>query len=337
MQLLETIVIDHVLYDKYVEIMEGDITAPLASERADVLVISANPDDYLPTRRSVIGALNARGLSVQQLSRDKEFDLRRDFACWLSKPISPELNLPFTRILCFEPGASDDVAERIADIFRALAPFVGDQVTSVVMPLVTCGDRGGNAKEVVEPLIRAASYWLRASRLHRVRVVTQSPESARMLHDEARRIKAKIQAEQVGQKDYDVFLSYSRKNSMAADIIESTLRELAPSLRIFRDTRELRVGLDYRVQRDRALRGSRKFVPVLTREYVVSNPCQDEFNAAWNIRDQIDPKLFFPLFVRTIENPEPRIGKLHYHDCTEENPEKLRNACALLVSELGAA
>jgi hypothetical protein len=50
-------------------------------ETVDLLVVSAAPNDYLPTNTSLIGALFEKGLSVAKLAQSKEKDLRDDFAC----------------------------------------------------------------------------------------------------------------------------------------------------------------------------------------------------------------------------------------------------------------
>ena len=71
MQLLETIEIRGGQHGR-IELSQGDLTDLSPSERADVLVVSAFPDDYKPTKRSLIGALRRRGLSVKKLARKKD-------------------------------------------------------------------------------------------------------------------------------------------------------------------------------------------------------------------------------------------------------------------------
>lgn len=57
--------------------------------------------DYTPTSTSLIGALQRNlSLSVRNLARDKEEDLRQLYSCWWSKPL-PE-NIPYKKLLCFE-------------------------------------------------------------------------------------------------------------------------------------------------------------------------------------------------------------------------------------------
>ena len=56
---------------------------------------------YYPTPRSVFGALNTHGISVQKLAMDPEIDLRPSCHTWLSKAI-PSSDTAIRRIGCIE-------------------------------------------------------------------------------------------------------------------------------------------------------------------------------------------------------------------------------------------
>jgi hypothetical protein len=89
---------------KKVELYQGDLSALEPAEAIDLLVVSAFPNDYIPTPSSLIGALYQKGLSVAALANNKEEDLRDNFSCWLSKEIKfQKRELHFRRLLCFEP------------------------------------------------------------------------------------------------------------------------------------------------------------------------------------------------------------------------------------------
>jgi hypothetical protein len=51
-------------------------------------LVSAFRNDYTPTRRSIIGALHDRGLSVAALARHQAVDLRETTGFWLSHPLT---------------------------------------------------------------------------------------------------------------------------------------------------------------------------------------------------------------------------------------------------------
>jgi len=75
MQLLETIEIRG-SHPGRIELSQGDLTDLSSRQRADLLLVSAFPDDYEPTPGSLIGALHGKGLSVKKLARHKDIDLR---------------------------------------------------------------------------------------------------------------------------------------------------------------------------------------------------------------------------------------------------------------------
>ena len=146
-----------------IELLQGDLTELGEGEGFDLLVVSAFPDDYLPTRTSLIGALHRKGLSVADLAQDKSVDLRDNFSSWLSKPLSPaDPGLRFTRILCFEPSKRGAPPEVVGDIFRALMPILAEapDINSIALPIVAAGNQGCSVAEMLPPLLDAALGWL---------------------------------------------------------------------------------------------------------------------------------------------------------------------------------
>lgn len=125
---------------KKLQLLKGDLTKIPESHKVDVLVLSAYPNDYIPTPSSLIGALFSAGLSVGALARDKEMDLRMQFHCWLSK----EINFRnIRRVLCFEPTERWNPYSLIAGIFQSIMPFtITHSIKTVAMPLVLTGDQG---------------------------------------------------------------------------------------------------------------------------------------------------------------------------------------------------
>ena len=94
----------------------------------------------------MIGALAINlGISVRNLSQDKEEDLRRQYFCWWSKPLPEQYS--FKRILCFEGGFGSRGSQPpkvVGAVFRCLVPILSGKDTtdgSVIMPLLASGDQ----------------------------------------------------------------------------------------------------------------------------------------------------------------------------------------------------
>ncbi|CAN5330626.1 hypothetical protein BH10PSE6_BH10PSE6_46360 [soil metagenome] len=149
--------------NKKIDLLRGDLAAIPADHAVDVLVLSAFPNDYIPTPNSLIGALWRKGLSIEALAEDHEEDLRQTYSCWLSKPIGPEhADLHFSRVLCYEPLNRGRASELVGDVFRALAPFTlgPPHIKSVAMPILASGDQEQPASEMLGAIMIAGFNWL---------------------------------------------------------------------------------------------------------------------------------------------------------------------------------
>jgi hypothetical protein len=122
MELIDTIIVRHQGNERRVMLFVGDLALLPEREAVDVLIVSAFPDNYIPTRTSLIGALARAGVSVADLAKKKEVDLRKFSSCWLSHPIERP-GVHFRRLLCFEPGVLGKAPELVGDIFRSIVPF----------------------------------------------------------------------------------------------------------------------------------------------------------------------------------------------------------------------
>jgi len=165
MNLLDSIrIVDELSEEHLIELYHGDINELSAREKVDVLVVSALPDDYTPTRVSLIGSLHENGISVKALSRDKLEDKRASSYCWISKPLGNEFpERGFRQIMCYEPPFAVPPAEAVGNVFRCLASYpVSDvSITTVAMPLLSTGVAAVPLAEMIEPLVDAAVHWMK--------------------------------------------------------------------------------------------------------------------------------------------------------------------------------
>lgn len=326
---------------KRVELHQGDLTDLAATEAFDLLVVSAFPDDYIPTSGSLIGALHRKGLSVELLAHDKEIDLRANFSCWLSKEFTPHNSgLQFRRILCFEPFVRGQPPELVGDIFRSLTPILAERpdIKTVALPVVAAGDQGFPLVAMLAPLIDAALHWLEIGLpLDCIKIVTHSDARAQ----EALRVFSVQKAQYVmsAQRgvtqgiDYDVFISYSRANSHECEALDRALREARPSIKIFVDRKEIGIGSAWQPEIFERLDQCRKVVTLLSPNYLESKVCKEEFNIAWIRSRETATDVIFPIYLYTTALPT-YMKYRNYFDCREGDKSKIDEASKKLLAAL---
>lgn len=343
-----------------IQLFHGDLTAVPAEYASDVLVVSAFHGRYRPTPGTLIRALYEKGLSVGDLALHKEIDLRKDFACWLSKEIDPPiLGIPFRRILGFEPEVKGRAPEVVGDIFRALEPFVHGppHIRSVTLPLVATGRQGYSPATILPPLLEAS--WNRLSLGHpltTVRIVAHSEKNAALAKKlfvpprplfgpRSARRKNSIWRLVFGQHGptsnetraaprdgpYDVFVSYSRVDRQAAKWIAKALAQ--KGLRVFIDDAEIDVGSSWQQAIFDALEGCRATVVLYSPDFTKSKVCKDEFNIAMILRRRKGDQFIHPVLVRDVELPA-YMELLNYDDCRVADEQKLRVSAERLAGRL---
>ena len=164
MKLLSQITIQRSSGKAFVQLLQGDLSSIPEEHETDILVISAYPGDYTPLEGSLMGALFSKGLNVGELSLSKAVDLRSQLHCWLSNPLSKDLQdrLNVRRLLCFEPGNMLEQAETVVgNIFRCINAFAFEEHNNVVaLPIVAAGHQKVPLERVFPVMVDSAIFWL---------------------------------------------------------------------------------------------------------------------------------------------------------------------------------
>jgi len=310
---------------KRIELYQGDLATLRPDEAVDLLVVSAFPNDYLPTNTSLIGALYRKGLSIAELAQSKEKDLRHDFSCWLSHEISqPNLGLRFKRILCFEPLSRGEPPELVGDIFRALTPILGEKtdISSVAMPIVAAGNQGYPVSTMLVPLLEAAIQWMETGLpLNCIKVVAYSEEQGReaaKVFSQRKTLYQHSEPLSQAQIEYDVFISYARENNKEIELFERELIQSHPNIRIFLDRKSIDIGSPWQPQIFESLDKCRKVVVFFSPDYLKSKVCKEEFNIAWIRCRETDQEILFPLYLYSTNLPTYMKFR-NYFDCRVVN------------------
>lgn len=343
MKLLDSITITHGPEERSIELYEGNLTELSPDEAVDVLVVSAFPNSYRPSDGTLIGSLHQKGISVQQLSKDKQIDLRENCSCWLSKRIDAhDPGIRFDHILCFEPKTLGSPGDVVGDIFRSLIPFIiGDmQVTQVAMPLVSSGHVGAPVAEMMDAIFTAAVHWMESGLpLKRLKIVELSPIKAAEIKGAFGILKRHYHQEAAIKNhspQYDLFVSYCHKNTQEANHFIEDLKALNPDIRIFVDYQGLVPGIAWQDKLHRSLDDSRMVLALYSPDYVKSEACQEEFNFTSLRHSRSGEKILFPVLLYDTDLL-PQMSKWQYIDCRVADRDKMQTACRQLFQKLAPA
>jgi hypothetical protein len=339
--------IEHRGSERSIELYWGNLSSLPPEHAVDVLVVSAFPNDYMPTPSSLIGALYRNGISVARLAYAKQRDMRQEFSCWISEPL---VNVKsFRRILCIESGWRGTPPEITDDIFRALPPCSIEEFPNgtVAMPLIGAGDQRYPAGAMMKSILRAAVSWFRRGMNLRVlKIVAYSEQdalAAKKAFLEAKqedslelrkpRLSNTIFGAMTQSASCEVFLSYSHKDSETALSIVNLIHEAAPKARVFFDRQTLTPGESWLMKIAESLDAARVVATLYTPDYWESRYCQDEFEAAFIRQTDSGQPILFPIYYRSakIHSLFQTIG---YADCREGDAARLKDACRLLCNSL---
>lgn len=340
MKLIDHITVYHNSEPRFIQLYQGDLTQLSEQDAVDILVVSAFPGDYNPIPGTLIGALSHhKNVSVGNLAKDKEADLRDSFSCWLSKEVTSQAN--FRRILCFEPLRRDkNVPEVVGDIFQSLIAFLSnsESLQDIAMPLVATGSQMASKQEILSAIVEAAVNWLGLGlpvKHIKIAIYNQSGLEEIMqifpqLKEKYNQNAPKVDKE-VDDYQYDIFVSYSHQNTAEANYLVSLLKELDNKLRIFIDRKELNVGSAWQQQIYDALDSCRKVVALYSEDYLNSKVCKEEFNIALYRDRDSEENVLFPIYLYSADLPT-YMKVLQYLDCREGDQNKLRDACEKITA-----
>ena len=133
--------------------------------------------------------------------------------------------------------------------------------------------------------------------------------------------------------EYDLFVSYSRKDTDDVDYFLDCVRQRRSDVRIFHDRQSLQEGWSWQKQIYDSIDISQKVVAFLSPDYVTSSMCQEEFNMAMYRARGTNDNLLFPIFLKTTDLPS-YMALTQHSDCREADPVRLEAVVQRLLSGL---
>lgn len=325
--------------ERTIELLRGDLAELPREHSVDVLVVSAFANDYTPTPTSLIGSLFWVGISVDELAKNKEIDLREQFSCWLSHKLDDRH--AFGRILCIESGWRGSAPEITDDLFRALAPYFLTSLpnASVAMPLIGAGDQGWPPSQMMESILNATIAWInRGLPLRVLKIIVHSEASAKSALQTFREIQVRYYERSNDRFElpphapnrFDLFMSYCHKDLDTAKAILAEIRQIYPKARIFFDRESLPPGTSWLTHVAESLDNAKRVAALYTPDYWNSASCKDEFAAALARQNDTGNSVLFPIYVLSAQIPY-LFRNVEYVDCRERDRHKLIGACRNLA------
>lgn len=328
-ELLATVPV-HVGSDaKSISVYCGDLTSVPDEHSLDLLVISAFPDNYSPTSTSLIGALAAGGLSVDELAKNKLHDLREICNFWLSDRLRPSSGISnVTQIACFETMRQGHPAELVGNLFRGLFPFLSLESNAVVgMPLLAAGNQGSQPSVMFDAILDAAYHWMSIGLgIAELKIVILDSQLAQEMSKRLCAFSSETaKAVRTDRPKFDVFLSFSSADQHAADLTIQALLSRDDVKEIFDYRLEIDRGVAWQAEIDRAICSSNAIVAITSPAYFASPECQEELAQARLRHKREGGSRLFPIHWRSTEKEmDLWLQVINTSDCREQDKQKLK-------------
>lgn len=282
--------------EKSVAVYQQDIRD--LDEPLEVMTISAFYRNYVPSRNTLLGALNEKGISVAELAEDPKIDLRSVCNIWLSRKLSGA-GLPINRIGCMELSpyvytrdAWSQVQQQILNSISAyfhmldIASLSGLNVSRIGMPVPGGGNQHVDSAFTAIPMLNECFAFLKRNpHARKISIITRDENQAQ---DFAQVLEQSYAAhsEQMDQTDRleesrqraMAFISYSSKDKNVADNLCSKLE--AAGIGVWYAPRDIRAN-DYASAIVTAIRGCTHFITLISKNSLASNHVLNEIDLAF--------------------------------------------------------
>lgn len=283
--------------EKSIAVFARDIAT--VDEPIDVMAVSSFYRSYTPVRGTMLGAMHMKGISVADLSKSPEIDLREQCNIWLSHAIEG-CDLPITRIGCIEmsplrldPEAWHDHETEIISSLQAyfhmlqIASLSGIKTETVGFPILGAGNQNVDPTFITIPTINECFKCLRTDEnVKRICIISynqsQAFRFARTLEDSyaaLRDSRLRDESAATSEKRPLVFISYSSTDKNIADNLCAKLE--AAGMRVWYAPRDIH-SRDYASAIVDAISQCTHFVVILSRNSLRSHHVLNEIDLAFS-------------------------------------------------------
>lgn len=141
-----------------------------------------------------------------------------------------------------------------------------------------------------------------------------------------------VPAENKPADTYDLFISYSHKQTDAVKLFVQVLEEKKQGIRIFYDRNSIPPGAMWLKQISDAIQHTKAVICILTPDYSKSDVCWDEFQCAKIMELRTHKSIIKTINFVNDSNMPPLFAIYSYIDCTEADLQKLKNSANQFLS-----
>ncbi|XP_071079960.1 uncharacterized protein [Haliotis cracherodii] len=329
-----------------IQLLIGDITQLQPDKAVDIVIVSAAKGGYSHSISStLIGALSRNlNISVGELSKDKELDLRTNFHCWVSKPLPH--NVPYRRLVCFERAGETErrpTAQHIGDMFRAMTPIFNNEDTTVITPLLATGAQGQSKVAVLKAMVEGACHWIKAGLPLRCLKIVLYAERDMVAVELFKKLKKVWESQNLRQPEedqsIDVFISHSNHDNHWADKIAAQLTEIRPGLKVYKQQLQFLADEVWQENVFHVMMQSVRIIAILSPAYVESQECLEQFNIALCVNRLSAHHQICPMYVETVTSIPSYMQLVQYVECRQRKEGEvteilIKQACITILSSV---
>ena len=191
---------------------------------------------------------------------------------------------------------------------------------------------------MLEALVEASAHWLaNGLAVDQIMIVLFDSPEAGALRDTFAAAKQKLAETATGggapSFRYDLFVSYSHRNTEEVSNLVQELQARRPALRVFTDRQELRPGSAWQQHIFEAIDQSRKFLCAFSPEYLASKVCQEEYNIALYRHRETTGGVLMPCYLYSAKLPT-YMRVMQFEDVREGDRSKILGLADKLLEQL---
>ena len=248
----------------------------------DLILCAAFKNDYSPVPGSLIGSLYENNINVEELSKSPEVD-GKGLGFWISRPIESDICKRVGVVELVDLSKESNETEQLA-IYKFVEniisyDFYRFHYQKIAMPLLGTGYLGMTIEFAVSVLLSTIINCLKTNN-----------ELTEVVFSELDDHKIEILTSQIAKlfkENYDVFISYSSKQSDIANKVANALKE--KGIRPWIDSNIIQGGEDYLEKIPSGIQNSKVFLLLLTTDAENSPWVKKEIATAVSTRKYIVP------------------------------------------------